>query len=118
MNMGQSGMLFVFGMSLLVTAIIITGIAFAASAAKSRAAQERAEEYRDLAEKASVDATEVRAALIEVKGRLAAVERLLKDRDRAERELFLRIAVSVRVMGHALTHGHREDRSFQCAAVR
>ncbi|MEU6250915.1 hypothetical protein [Glycomyces sp. NPDC047010] len=118
MNMGQSGMLFVFGMSLLVTAIIITGIAFAAAAAKSRAAEERAEGYRELAEKASVDATEVRAALIEVKGRLAAVERLLKDRDRAERELFLRIAVSARVMGHALTHGHREDRSFQRAALR
>ncbi|WP_344484238.1 hypothetical protein [Glycomyces endophyticus] len=75
MNMGQSGMLFVFGMFLLVAAIIIAGLFFAASASKARAAAARESQYRELAEKASVDATEIRASLIEIRSRLASLER-------------------------------------------
>ncbi|GAA2286380.1 hypothetical protein GCM10009853_046890 [Glycomyces scopariae] len=75
MNMGQSGMLFVFGMFLLVTAIIIAGFHFAATASKARAAAAREAHYRELAEKASVDATEIQASLIEIKSRLASLER-------------------------------------------
>ncbi|WP_158630275.1 hypothetical protein [Glycomyces terrestris] len=81
-------MLFVFGMFLLVTAIIIAGIYFAAAAAKARAAAAQEARYRELAEKASTDATEIQASLIEIKSRLASLERRAKDAESGGREEF------------------------------
>jgi hypothetical protein len=79
MNMGQAGMLFVFGFGLLVTAVIIAGIVYAATTAKAKASVAREDAYRELAAKMSTDAEEVRASLAEIKGRLVSVERMLKE---------------------------------------
>ncbi|GAA2156429.1 MULTISPECIES: hypothetical protein [Glycomyces] len=79
MNMGQAGMLFVFGFGLLITAVIIAGIVYAATTAKAKASVAREDAYRELAAKMSTDAEEVRASLAEIKGRLVSVERMLKE---------------------------------------
>ncbi|MCD0444717.1 hypothetical protein LO763_13925 [Glycomyces sp. A-F 0318] len=79
MNMGQAGMLFAFGFLLLITAIIIVSIIVFASASKAKASAAREANYRALAEKASLDAAEIKASLIEIKGRLASVERMLRE---------------------------------------
>jgi hypothetical protein len=79
MNMGQAGMLFVFGFGLLITAVIIAGIVYAATTAKAKASVAREDAYRELAAKMSADAEEVRASLAEIKGRLVSVERMLKE---------------------------------------
>ncbi|SDD14524.1 hypothetical protein [Glycomyces harbinensis] len=81
MDMGQAGMLFAFGFLLLITAIIIVTIITIASAAKAKASAAREANYRALAEKSSLDAAEIKASLIEVKGRLASVERILREVD-------------------------------------
>jgi hypothetical protein len=79
MNMGQAGMLFVFGFGLLITAVIIAGIVYAATTAKAKASVAREDAYRELAAKMGTDAEEVRASLAEIKGRLVSVERMLKE---------------------------------------
>ncbi|HEY1095507.1 MAG TPA: hypothetical protein VGE61_12465 [Glycomyces sp.] len=79
MNMGQAGMLFVFGFGLLITAVIIAGIVYAATTAKAKASVAREDAYRELAARMSADAEEVRASLAEIKGRLVSVERMLKE---------------------------------------
>jgi len=81
MNMGQAGMLFVFGFFLLITAIIIASMVIWASTAKAKASAAREANYRELASKASLDDAEIRASLAEIKGRLTSVERMLKEVD-------------------------------------
>jgi Tfp pilus assembly protein PilO len=79
MPMGQAGMLFVFGFFLLITVIVIAVIFSFASTSKAKASAAREGAYRELAEKASLDAAELKASLIEIKSRLASVERMLKE---------------------------------------
>ncbi|WP_133884345.1 hypothetical protein [Glycomyces sp. NRRL B-16210] len=79
MPMGQAGMLFAFGFLLLITAIVITVILAFTTTSKAKASAAREANYRELAEKASLDSSEIRASLIEVKSRLASMERMLKE---------------------------------------
>ncbi|THV29125.1 hypothetical protein [Glycomyces paridis] len=79
MAMEQAGMLFAFGFLLLITAIVITVILAFTTTSKAKASAAREANYRELAEKASLDSSEIRASLIEVKSRLASVERMLKE---------------------------------------
>jgi hypothetical protein len=79
MSVENAGMLFVFGFGLLVTAIIIAGILYAATAAKAKSSAAREAHYRELAEKAGLDAAEIKASLAEIKGRVATIERMLKE---------------------------------------
>ncbi|HEU5129025.1 MAG TPA: hypothetical protein VFU12_13640 [Glycomyces sp.] len=81
MSVENAGMLFVFGFGLLVTAIIIAGIVYAASSAKAKSSAAREANYRELAEKAGLDAADIKASLSEIKGRVAAIERMLKEVD-------------------------------------
>lgn len=79
MSTENAGMLFAFGFLLLVTAVLITVILAFTTTAKAKASAAREANYRELAEKASLDSAEIRASLIEVKSRLASVERMLKE---------------------------------------
>ncbi|WP_344480905.1 hypothetical protein [Glycomyces endophyticus] len=79
--MGQAGMLFAFGFLLLVTAIIVVSIITLAGASKAKASAAREANYRELAEKATLDAAEIKSSLIEIKSRLASVEQVLKTID-------------------------------------
>ena len=79
MNTAHAGMLFVFGVLLLITAVIIAGIIWGASTTKAKASAAREANYRELAEKTSVDSAEIKASLSELKGRVASIERLLKE---------------------------------------
>ncbi|HEX2145483.1 MAG TPA: hypothetical protein VHG10_13345 [Glycomyces sp.] len=79
MSTEQAGMLFVFGIFLLITAIIIAIIMYFATTAKAKASVAREEAYRALAAKANEDTDEIRASLAEIKGRLLSVERMLKE---------------------------------------
>jgi len=81
MNMGQAGMLFAFGFLLLITSLIIASMMAWASTVKAKSSAAREANYRELAEKASLDSAEIRASLIEVKSRLVSVERMLKEVD-------------------------------------
>ncbi|GAB3238604.1 hypothetical protein GCM10027447_38190 [Glycomyces halotolerans] len=81
MTDAHAGMLFAFGVLLLVTAVIIAAIIWAASTSKAKASAAREANYRELAEKAGLDSAEIKASLSEIKGRLAAVERMLKEVD-------------------------------------
>lgn len=79
MSVENAGMLFVFGFGLLVTAIVIAGIIYAATSVKAKSSAAREANYRELAERADRDAAEVKASLSEIKGRVAAIERMLKE---------------------------------------
>lgn len=79
MSIENAGILFVFGVLLLITAIIIAGIAWAASTAKAKASAAREANYRELAEKVGFDNAEIKASLSEIKGRVATIERMLKE---------------------------------------
>jgi ABC-type dipeptide/oligopeptide/nickel transport system permease subunit len=79
MSAANAGMLLVFGFLLLITAIVITSLFAWASTVKAKASAAREANYRELAEKASMDSAEIKASLIEVKSRLASVERMLKE---------------------------------------
>ncbi|WP_026929734.1 hypothetical protein [Glycomyces tenuis] len=81
MSAANAGMLFVFGFGLLVTAIVIAGIIYAASSAKAKSSAAREANYRELAEKANMDAVEIKASLAEIKGRVSTIERMLKEVD-------------------------------------
>ncbi|GAB4006132.1 hypothetical protein GCM10029992_55950 [Glycomyces albus] len=79
MSNANAGMLFVFGMLLLITAVIIAAIIWAASTTKAKASATREANYRELAEKVSLDAAEIKASLTELKGRVASIERMMKE---------------------------------------
>ncbi|WP_100444139.1 hypothetical protein [Glycomyces xiaoerkulensis] len=79
MSAANAGMLFVFGVLLLITAVIIAAIVWGASTTKAKASAAREANYRDLAEKTSLDSAEIKASLSEIKGRLSSVERMLKE---------------------------------------
>jgi membrane protein required for beta-lactamase induction len=81
MSNANAGMLFVFGVLLLITAVIIAGIAWGASTSKAKASAAREANYRELAEKASMDAAEIKASLAEIKGRVSTIERMLREVD-------------------------------------
>ncbi|THV41724.1 hypothetical protein [Glycomyces buryatensis] len=79
MTMNYAGMLFAFGFMLLVTAVIIACIVWAASTTKAKASAAREANYRELAEKASLDAAEIKASLAEIKGRVSTIERMMRE---------------------------------------
>lgn len=79
MRVELAGMLFVFGFFLLITAIIVAIIMYFATTAKAKASVAREEAYRSLAAKVDEDSDEIRASLAEIKGRLASLERMLKE---------------------------------------
>lgn len=79
MSNANAGMLFAFGVLLLITAVIIAAIIWAASTTKAKASAAREANYRELAEKASLDSAEIKASLTELKGRTASIERMLKE---------------------------------------
>ena len=79
MSDANAGMLFVFGFGLLFTAIIIAVIFYAASTSKARSSAAREANYRELAEKLSYDNAEIKASLAEIKGRVATIEKMLKE---------------------------------------
>ncbi|MDN3238320.1 hypothetical protein [Glycomyces tritici] len=81
MSMGQAGMLFVFGFAFLIAAIVIVSMLVWASTKKAQASAAREANYRELAAKAGEDSAEIKASLAELKGRLASVERMLKEVD-------------------------------------
>jgi 5-bromo-4-chloroindolyl phosphate hydrolysis protein len=79
MPIENAGMLFVFGILMLITAVIIAGIIWNASTTKAKASAARETNYRELAEKASLDAAEIKASLTEIKSRVATIEKMLKE---------------------------------------
>lgn len=81
MSTENAGMLFVFGFGLLFTAIVIAVFFYAASTVKAKSSAAREANYRELAEKTSLDATEIKASLAEIKGRVSTIERMLKEVD-------------------------------------
>lgn len=79
MSTANAGMLFVFGFFFLIAAIVIATMLVWASTKKAQASAAREANYRELAEKSSLDSAELKASLIEIKSRLASVERMLKE---------------------------------------
>lgn len=81
MSIENAGMLFVFGVLLLITAVIVAGIIWGASTTKAKSSAAREANYRELAEKANLDTAEIKASLSEIKGRVSTIERVLKEVD-------------------------------------
>jgi cytochrome oxidase Cu insertion factor (SCO1/SenC/PrrC family) len=74
-------MLFVFGFAFLIAAIVVAAMLVWATTKKAQASAAREANYRELAEKTGTDSAEIKASLIELKGRLVAIERMLKEVD-------------------------------------
>ncbi|MFC3495358.1 hypothetical protein [Glycomyces rhizosphaerae] len=81
MSTANAGMLFVFGFAFLIAAIVVAAMLVWATTKKAQASAAREANYRELAEKTGTDSAEIKASLIELKGRLVAIERMLKEVD-------------------------------------
>ncbi|WP_025273556.1 hypothetical protein [Haloglycomyces albus] len=79
MSVENAGMLFVFGILFLIALITVVSIIWGTKVARAKAVAAREERYRELAQKVSDDTAEVKASLVEMKARVAAIEKMLKE---------------------------------------
>ncbi|MFC4337327.1 hypothetical protein [Salininema proteolyticum] len=79
MSIENAGMLFVFGIMFLVAVLIAVSIIWGTKVARAKTIAYEQANYKELAQKMSDDTAEVKASLIEMKARVAAIEKMLKE---------------------------------------